>query len=52
MQRQMLVAGEVDWAGPIRVPTAWRLAQRLPQARGLWMRLLAYGGFWPERVRT
>jgi 2-polyprenyl-6-methoxyphenol hydroxylase-like FAD-dependent oxidoreductase len=23
MQRQMLLAGEVDWAGPIRVPAVW-----------------------------
>jgi 2-polyprenyl-6-methoxyphenol hydroxylase-like FAD-dependent oxidoreductase len=52
MQRQMLLAGGVDWAGPIRVPPLWRVAQWLPQGRGLRMRLLAYGGFWPERLRT
>lgn len=52
MQREMLRAGQVDWAGPIRVPTLWRLAERLPQVRGLRTRLLAYGGLWPERVRV
>jgi 2-polyprenyl-6-methoxyphenol hydroxylase-like FAD-dependent oxidoreductase len=51
MQRQMLKAGECDWAGPLRVPILWRIAQHLSPVRSLRMRLLAYGGFAPERLR-
>ena len=51
LQRQMLAAGGCEWAGALQVPLLWRVAQRLPLVRGLRMRLLAYGGISPERLR-